>query len=118
MLSEKLLFLGDEMRNLILNLNKYILLLDADCSILGDELNEILQEIFTAFRIAVPILVLVLIGIDLLSAVTSGDEKNFKQAQSKIVKRLIIGVVIFFIPSLVNLVLSWIGIANGTCGIG
>lgn len=107
------------MNNFLLNINKYyISILDADCSILGPELEELLNEAFLVIRVCVPILCVILIAIDVLGAVTSGDEKNMKDAQSKAVKRLIIGVVIFFIPTLVNLVLEWAGFAFGTCGIG
>lgn len=107
------------MNNFLLNISKfYINILDADCSVLGPDLQELLDEAFLAIRICVPILCVILIAIDVLSAVTSGDEKNMKDAQSKAVKRLIIGVVIFFIPTLVNLLLEWAGFAFGTCGIG
>lgn len=98
--------------------NLYMNILDADCSVLGDKLQNILDDAFMAIKICVPILCVVLISIDLLGAVTSGDEKNIKEAQNRAVKRLIIGVVIFFIPTLVNLLLDWIGFASGTCGIG
>ena len=91
---------------------------ESDCSILGSDLQELLNEAFTIIKICVPILCVVLISIDILSAVTSGDEKNIKEAQNKAVKRLMIGVVIFFIPTFVNLLLKWIGLASGTCGIG
>ena len=106
------------MGNLILSLNKYVMMLDADCEgILGPELMGILQEVFTIIRIAVPVLVVVLISVDMLSAVTSGDEKGVKEAQSRAIKRVIIGVVIFFIPTLVNFVLKMAGYVSGTCGI-
>lgn len=107
------------MNDFLLNISKfYINILDADCSVLGTDLQELLDEAFLAIRICVPILCVILIAIDVLSAVTSGDEKNMKDAQSKAVKRLIIGVVIFFIPTFVNLLLEWAGFAFGTCGIG
>ncbi len=107
------------MNNFLLKIsNLYISVLDADCSILGEKLQKILNDAFLAIKICVPILCVVLISIDILSAVTSGDEKNMKDAQSKAVKRLIIGIVIFFIPTLVNLLLKWIGFTTGTCGIG
>ncbi len=107
------------MGNLILSLNRYVMMLaEADCSILGDDLTEILQEVFTIIRIAVPVLVVVLVSVDMLSAVTSGDEKSVKEAQSRAIKRIIIGVVIFFIPTLVNFILKMAGYVSGTCGIG
>ncbi len=111
------------MNNFLLKINNlYVNILaetsQSDCSILGDDLQDILNEVFTAIKVCVPILCVVLISIDMLSAVTSGDEKNMKDAQNKAIKRIIIGIVIFFIPTLVNLLLKWIGLASGTCGIG
>lgn len=106
------------MNNFFLNINKYyISMLDSDCSILSDKEMELLNEAFFAVKVCVPILCVVLIAIDILKAVTSGDEKNMKDAQNKAVKRLIIGVVIFFIPTLVNIILKWAGFAFGICGI-
>ena len=111
------------MNNFLLKINNlYVNILaetsQSDCSILGDDLQDILNEVFTAIKVCVPILCVVLISIDMLSAVTYGDEKNMKDAQNKAIKRIIIGIVIFFIPTLVNLLLKWIGLASGTCGIG
>ena len=107
------------MRNLIFGLNNYIYLLDTDCvSILGPRLIELLDKVFLMIKIAVPIVVLVLVMVDLLSAVTSGDDKTMKSAQGRAIKRIIIGLIIFFIPTIVNLIFSFVGITNGTCGIG
>ncbi len=94
----------------------YINVLD-DCSILGTEFNNILQEIFTIIKIAVPILVLVLCTVDMVKAVMAQDEKAVKESLSNSIKRLIIGVVVFFMPTIINVLLDFAGMATGVCGI-
>ena len=101
------------MRNFIIN---NINILD-DCSILGTEFNNILQEIFTIIKIAVPILVIVLCSVDIARAVIAQGDKAVKEALSSSIKRIIIGVVVFFVPTLINVLLDFAGNISGTCGI-
>lgn len=92
-------------------------ILDECTSVLGTEFYNILQEIFTIIKIAVPVLVLVLCSVDMSKAVIAQDEKAVKEALSSSIKRLIIGVVVFFIPIIINLLLKYAGLVSGTCGI-
>lgn len=101
---------------IITNVN--ILLITGDCSILGTEFQKILNEVFNWILIAVPALVVVLCSIDLAKAVVAQDDKAIKNAQSSAIKRIIIGVVIFFVPLVLQILLDFAGIATGTCGIG
>lgn len=86
--------------------------------LLGVKLAGILQNVFTGIQIATPVLLLILISADMLRAVTSGKDEDMKKAQGNAVKRIIVGVIIFFIPTIVNLILNLIGSSAGTCGIG
>lgn len=86
--------------------------------ILGADLQSLLNEIFTWIQIAVPCIVLVLCSVDMGQAVISQEEKSIKSAQSKCIKRLIIGVAVFFTPTLINILLLIAGAATGTCNIG
>ena len=52
--------------------------------------------------------------IDLGKAVISSDEKEVKQAQSRLIKRCIYAVAIFFITTLVTLIMSLV--TTGTEG--
>lgn len=88
------------------------------CSMLGSELTEILNEIFTWIQIATPCLVLVLCTVDMAKAVISQDDKGIKEAQSHAIKRIIIGVAVFFVPIVINLLLDFASLATGTCQIG
>ena len=85
--------------------------LAADCvSTLGSRVYENLRWVYSAIRIATPILVLVLCAKDILTAVTAGKEDEMKKAQAAMIKRIIIGVVIFFVPTIVDLLLYMTGI--------
>lgn len=57
-----------------------------------------------AVKVLVPIIIIIFGLIDFAKAMASGDDKAIKGAASSLIKRLILGVVIFFIPTIVNLV--------------
>lgn len=87
------------------------------CDILGTEFTAILKEIFMIIQIAVPCLVIVLCTVDLAKAVIAQDDKNMQAALSNTVKRVCIGVAIFFVPILLDFLLKLAGFAIGTCDI-
>ena len=95
-----------------------VLILNNTCGFLSDDLYNVMQDVFLAIRIAVPILIVVLIIMDMTKAVTAGNEDEIKKATGGAFKRVIVGVVIFLLPSLINMILGLIGNASGTCGIG
>ena len=97
---------------------KLIYFLEICEGIVYEELRNVLQYAFNIIKIGTPILIVVMIIFDLISAASSGKEEDMKNAQSKIIKRLIVGAVIFFLPIIVEILLNLIGRANGTCGIG
>lgn len=94
----------------------------SDCSeLISDDLRTLLNKYFLAFRIIVPLLVLGLGSIDFAKAVFGSKEEDMKKSQTSFVKRLIVAVAIFFIPTFVNLLLDvantvW-GWNAGTCNI-
>lgn len=86
---------------------------DVDCKgynrcedILGEDLVEKLQEIVNIIRIMVPILLIVFGTIDFGKAIFAGDENEMKKAQSRFIKRLIIAIGFFIIPSILQLLLN------------
>lgn len=101
----------------IMSAVKY-LVKDSSCSILPSNFQGILNELFMWFKIATPCLVLLLCSMDLAKAVASQDEKAMKSALSSVVKRVTIGVGIFFIPILLDFLLDIGGILSGVCKIG
>ena len=79
-------------------------------------LGYFLQTAFNIIKYIVPIILIVLTMVDFLKAVSSGDKDIVKVATNKLVKRAIIALVIFLIPSLLQLVLGLVT-SYGTCGI-
>lgn len=63
-------------------------------------------NIITIIKIAVPIILIVMGSIDLTKAVMASKDDEIKKAQTTLFKRAIVGVIIFFIPSIVTLLMN------------
>ena len=86
------------------------------CSDLGD-LQTDLNNFFNFFKAIVPLLVIGLSSYDFIKAITNKDDKDIKKAFSRLLKRLICAVILFFLPVLIELLLSFI-IDNADVCIG
>ena len=76
--------------------------------------KDVLDPIWLAIRILSPIIVLILGAVDFMKMTTSGDEKDMKKYLSTFIKRLIILVVIFILPVIVNLIIGFTTFGNLT----
>lgn len=90
--------------------------------LLGEELVGYIQQIVNIIKIVVPILLIVLGTIDFGKAIFVNDEGEMKKAQTKFIKRLIIAVAFFLVPTLITLLLNiahsiWPSIEASVCGI-
>lgn len=63
---------------------------------------------FLILKIVVPILIIILGIVDLAKAVISSDEKFIKDGVFSVVKRILIGILIFCVPSIVSYVFTLI----------
>lgn len=68
----------------------------------GNAIPALTRTVVSVFKIVIPIILIVLGMVDLGKAVTSNDEKQMKEAQKTLIKRVIYAVLIFFITSLVQ----------------
>lgn len=73
---------------------------------------KFIGEIIFVIRIVIPILIILLGTIDLGKAVMAGEDKQIKEAQKMFIKRLIYGVAVFFVVTIVTAVFSMIGNAT------
>ncbi len=64
------------------------------------------------FKIIIPLIIIILGVIDLGKAVVAQKDDEIKKATTSIVKRIIIGIVIFFIPTLIYMFFGLVGIGN------
>ena len=93
-------------------------------SILGSttDINDPAYYLNFAFNILKYIAIIILFVftvLDFAKAVASSDNDALKKALQKAIKRLIICVVIFFLPTLINFILNLLGVVDDpTCGIG
>ena len=69
-------------------------------------ISVVKHGVFPLIQIGIPILLIVLGTIDLGKAVISSDDKEVKAAQGRLIKRLIYAAVIFFMVTIVTLVLG------------
>lgn len=69
-------------------------------------LVRMLRKVLTIVQIFIPILLILFGTIDLGKAVIASDEKEIKGAQSKLIKRCIYAVAIFFVVMLVTVIMN------------
>lgn len=90
--------------------------------LLGTEITGYLNIIWNLVKIGIPIILIVLGGIDFVQAIFAGKEDGMKKAQEKFIKRIIIAIIIFLIPTLLSFLLNivnsiWGNIGNDLCGM-
>ena len=73
---------------------------------LGDKLTKRIQDIINIIKIAVPILLIVFGMIDFGKGIFSMDENEMKKSQSKFMKRVIVAVAFFMIPTFIGVILN------------
>ena len=65
-----------------------------------------------------PLLVLVLSSVDFAKSIIVSDEESMKKAQKRLGIRLVLAIALFFLPDLVNTLLTIFGITTDqTCGL-
>lgn len=84
----------------------------AGCAILGSKTITLINKVYNYFIWIVPLLVVVFSIIDFVKVVGIGDEKLFKQAQTNLLKRIVIGIIFFLVPMLVKLLIHLTGITE------
>ena len=75
------------------------------CSDIQPVINFV-KAIFTLIQWLIPVGLIIMGSVDLGKAVLSSDDKEIKQATSKLIKRAIAAVAIFFLVLLVELVMG------------
>lgn len=73
-----------------------------------------LGNIIMILKIAIPVIIILLGTIDLGKAVMAGEDKKIKEAQKMLLMRLIYGVAIFFVTTIVQVVFGLVAGAEGT----
>ncbi len=97
---------------------------EIDCSgLLGNPKNEgepafYLQIIFNVMKYVAIIILILFSMMDYFGAIFNHDNDAIKKATSKLIQRLLICVVLFLFPYLLEYIFTWINVYNpSTCGI-
>lgn len=94
-----------------------------DSSLLGnpndpDSVAWLLQTLLNYIKVLGPILVIVLSSVDFLKVIIKSDDDAMQTAGKKLGYRLILAALLFFIPTIVEVLLGIFGITSDpTCGI-
>ena len=67
-------------------------------------------NIVRILQIAIPVIIILLGTLDLGKAVMAGEDKKIKEAQKTFIRRLIYGVAIFFIFTIVKVIFGLLGV--------
>lgn len=78
------------------------------CNKMNPELTTFIHNIIILIKIAIPVILIIFGMIDLGKGVVAGKEDEIKKGQNDFIKRLIAGVIVFFMVSIVQLVISLI----------
>lgn len=80
-------------------------------ALIGDACNGLLpiikiirNGVIPIFQIGIPILLILFGSIDLGKAVISSDDKAIKESTSKLIKRCVAAIAIFFVVTIVTLI--------------
>lgn len=71
-----------------------------------EDFKDLTRDAWFIIRVAAPVLLLVFGAIDFAKATMAEDEKQIKKATSDFVKRLVICICIFFLPTVVDLIVG------------
>lgn len=90
-----------------------------NCSgIFSGEFGAILKQILNIIKFLVPAIIIVMSVIDFIKALASQSQDELKKSANKLVKRIIIGILIFVLPTLLEFLLKIAGIEFGVCALG
>lgn len=111
-----------EVSDLSIKIDSNIVKVENCDDLLGEELIGLLKGLVNAIKILIPIILIVLGIVDFTQAVFGSKEDDMKKVSSKFIKRVVIAVIIFFIPSFLEILLSiassiWGNIDPSLCGI-
>jgi len=84
-----------------------------------NEFYEFLQGLFTLIKIAAPVLVIALSTIDYIKALASSNADEMKKVTQRTIKRAVIGLIVFFLPFLLDILFELFGLYDiSGCNIG
>lgn len=72
----------------------------------------IVRLVMNIICIAVPIIMILMGTLDLFKAVTAGKDEDIKKKQKALITRIIAGVLVFLVPTIVSVIMNLIGVSS------
>lgn len=87
---------------------------DVDCQSGSTLVNviAIVRLVMNIICVAVPIIMILMGTIDLFKAVTAGKDDDIKNKQKALITRIIAGVLVFLVPTIVSVLMNLIGVSK------
>lgn len=98
------------LKSITFNLNLPSAPIDCNDFIDASTGRNLIQEIWTLFEIAAPILLIVFGSLDFVKATAAADADALKKAGNNFMKRVIAAVLLFLIPFIVSFILTSAGV--------
>lgn len=86
------------------------------CDAIGSATLSLVEDIYDLMKFAIPILIVIFSIIDFVKVLLNGEEKVYKSAWSKFIKRIVIGIIILILPAVLSIVIELSGVTE-TYGI-
>ena len=77
--------------------------------VIDEKIPNTVYNIILLIKIAVPVLLVIFGMMDLVKAIIAQKEDEIKKGQHTFIKRLITAALVFFVTSIVQLVISFVG---------
>ena len=93
-----------------------LFLIGVACGGLGPIVSVIKNGVFPLVQLGIPIILIILGTVDLGKAVIASDEKEVKAAQSRLIKRFIYAALVFFVVTLVSVLMNIVSKGGSDAG--
>ena len=87
-------------------MSRFLQIVDDGCRGLLPIVRVVRKGLFPLVQIVIPIILIIYAVIDLGKAVIASDEKEIKAAQSRLIKRCIYAAAIFFVVTIVTVIMN------------
>ncbi|MBE6139148.1 MAG: hypothetical protein E7174_01390 [Firmicutes bacterium] len=77
-------------------------------AIIDEKIPNMVSTVITVIKVVVPVLIVVLGMIDLVKGMTASKEDEMKKGQKMFIKRLVAGALVFFVFTIVQLLISFV----------
>ncbi len=86
--------------------------MDIDFCVASSAAWQLVGYFLYALKVAIPVIIIILGTVDFVNALIASDDKKISGAAKSLIMRLVMGIVVFFVPVLVSAFLHLVKNAN------